>query len=91
MPMRRPAFACCGVSRAMKRTMMCGCPKYPSPHAAAETTPITEVDAPHSAHVFASSSLMVETIGPMPPSWKMPNTGTATRAVTIIRPCTTSV
>ena len=75
----------------MNRTMMCGCPKYPSPHAAADTMLISEVEAPHSAHVPGSSSLMVEISESGPPSLNRPATGTATRAVTIMSPCTTSV
>ena len=85
MPMRRPDLASAGVRSAMKRTIMCGWPKYPRPQARDEIIPAKVVPA-KMLRASGRTWLMDSTTGPTPPRSIIVTTGTAMSAASMSRP-----
>ena len=98
MPIIRPVRASFGVRNAMNRTIICGWPKYPSPHAilpisvAAETPLISEKywGLPSACGPYEFDVAHVH-IDDGSSRYNSAITGTITKEQNIIMPCTASV
>jgi hypothetical protein len=92
MPMRR-AF---GIERrpsaAMKRARMCGCPKYPRPHASSEMMPTAPSAPPLNGSSLAGSTERISArLSWRPPVLWITTIGVSTSAKIISEACTVSV
>ena len=92
----RAVFASPGERKAMKRTMMCGCPKYPNPHAAVDIVATIHTKAlPENPENRLKASCLTSAIRSVasdhPPSSTTVTIGTAMSAASMRRPWATSV